>query len=218
MANSVTTQLILDGPRNVVFKVSGLLDTSDVAATGTIGASGFTTTTGSPIVAFVAGALPPTVGQFVTFSDGTTTFPAGTYIKSVTDATHVVMSNDALADNAAAAITITGTAGAIVLLDPSKLCGIDNTGTVKAGHFRIGNITYVIEDGLECRLWWDATADVLIEALTGRGFLEYQKRFGGLVDNSGAGSTGCILLSTQGWASSAVLSFSLVLELTKQQT
>lgn len=32
MANSVLTQVVLDGPRNVVVKVTGILDTSDQAA------------------------------------------------------------------------------------------------------------------------------------------------------------------------------------------
>ena len=32
MANSVVTQVVLDGPRNVVVKVTGILDTSDQAA------------------------------------------------------------------------------------------------------------------------------------------------------------------------------------------
>lgn len=33
MANSLTTQVLVDGPRNVVIKVVGILDTSDLAAT-----------------------------------------------------------------------------------------------------------------------------------------------------------------------------------------
>jgi hypothetical protein len=33
MANSVTTQILNDGPRNVTVKVSGFLDTSDVTST-----------------------------------------------------------------------------------------------------------------------------------------------------------------------------------------
>lgn len=33
MANSVTTQILLDGPRNTVVKFEGVLDTSDLAST-----------------------------------------------------------------------------------------------------------------------------------------------------------------------------------------
>lgn len=33
MANSVSTQVILDGPRNCIVKVEGILDTSDLAST-----------------------------------------------------------------------------------------------------------------------------------------------------------------------------------------
>ncbi|WP_460992170.1 hypothetical protein, partial [Staphylococcus aureus] len=40
MANSVTTQVIEDGPRNYVLKVNMLLDTSDVAVTDLITPSG----------------------------------------------------------------------------------------------------------------------------------------------------------------------------------
>lgn len=36
MANSVTTQIIVDGPRNSVIKVVGILDTSDVSATAIV--------------------------------------------------------------------------------------------------------------------------------------------------------------------------------------
>ncbi len=36
MANAVTTQIIVDGPRNVVIKVDGYLDTSDYAATSIV--------------------------------------------------------------------------------------------------------------------------------------------------------------------------------------
>ena len=42
----------------------------------------------------------------MTFSDGTASFPANTYIVSITDATHIVVSNNAKKDNAAAAVTI----------------------------------------------------------------------------------------------------------------
>jgi len=36
MANVFNTQVVLDGPRNVVIKVDGILDTSDIAATAII--------------------------------------------------------------------------------------------------------------------------------------------------------------------------------------
>lgn len=40
MANAVTTQIILDGPRNVVVKMVALLDTSDIAATNIVTLAG----------------------------------------------------------------------------------------------------------------------------------------------------------------------------------
>ena len=136
MANTLTTQIILDGPRNTVVKVVGVLDTSDLAST--------------------------------------------------------------------------------VIVDPATLAGIDNTGTLKAKKLKIVNVTHNVEDGLSVSMFWDATTPDRILDLVGRNELEF-KRFAGLIDPTTVGSTGKITISTQGWAAAAVLSFSIVLELTKQQ-
>lgn len=137
MANVITTQVILDGPRNCVLKVEGILDTSDLAYQ--------------------------------------------------------------------------------TILDPATLQGVDWTGAVKAQGFLIRRITYMVEDTLEARLFWDATTPTRIEELTGRGVAKYEN-FGGLTNNSGAGRTGKIGLSTEGWAAAKILSFSLIFELVKQGT
>ena len=217
MANVYSTQLIVDGPRNTVVKAEGILDTSDIGATGQVGASGFTTTIGSPNIAFVAGALAPLVGQYLTFGDGTTTFPAGTYVTAVTDATHIVVSNNALATNAAAAITITGSAGGLVLLDPAKLVGWDNTGLLKAAKLSLLKVVFSVEDGLEVRLSWDATTPQRLEQLTGRGKFDHYQ-MSGMPNNAGAGVNGRVLLATEGWKAAAIYSFSVVLYFKKQQT
>ena len=216
MANFMTVQKLADGQKNVILKVDGVVDTSDIAATGQIGASGFTTTIGSPNIAFVAGALVPTLGQYLTFSDGTTTFSANTYIIAITDATHIVVSQNAKATNAAAAITITGTVGAVVLLDPALLSDVIDISHTKATILRIDKVVYDVEDLLSVNLFYEATANVAIWHLVGRGKLEFDRKYGGLQSNAGAGATGRIVLTTQGWSASAVLSFSFVIECTKQ--
>ena len=137
MANSVNTQVLQDGLRNVVIKVEGILDTSDLAST--------------------------------------------------------------------------------VIADPSTMAGMDNTGAVKALGLIVDRIQFSVEDTLECRLAWDATTPVRMVELQGRGTEKYE-RFGGLTNNSGAGRTGKILLSTQGWAAAATVSFTLILTLKKQGT
>lgn len=213
--NVVTTQLLMDGPCNVVVKFEGILDVSDIATTGQIGASGFTTTAGAKTVAFVAGALVPTVGQYVTFSDSAATFVAGTYVTSVVDSTHITVSTAALKDNAAAAVTITGTAGAIVVADPALLSDMIDYTDVKASKLKINKLTYNIEDTLGVILYWEATSNTRIEELVGRGKMDY-KHFGGVSNNAGTGVTGKIVATTQGWAASGVLSFSIILELQKQ--
>jgi hypothetical protein len=214
MANTLTVQLIQDGENKTIIKVDGVVDTSDMAVTGTIGASGFTTTAGLKTIAFVAGALVPTLGQSLTFGDSATTFSAGTYVTAITDATHIVVNQAAKATNAAAAITITGTTGNIVLLDPLLLSAVDQAGTL-ASKLRIDRIVYDVEDLLAVNLIWEGTTNANIWHLVGRGKLEFGKQFGGLSNNATV-PTGKILLTTQGWASSAILSFSFTMECTKQ--
>lgn len=102
----------------------------------------------------------------------------------------------------------------MVVVDPAVLLGMDNTGLLKAAKFRILKIFHNIEDGMSVNLFWDATTPVRVEELTGRGNPDYS-RFGGLIQNSGAGSTGKITATTEGWL--GIKSFSLILELVKTQ-
>jgi hypothetical protein len=132
MANSFLTQTIEEGPRNAVVKLTGVLDTSNLA---------------------------------------------------VTDA-----------------------------VDPANF-NMSGTGPVPE-QFRIDHIDYSIADQLEVILWWDATADVAILPIAGRGKMSFWN-FGGLQNNAGAGKTGKIQISTTGWASGTQV-FSIVLELVKQ--
>jgi hypothetical protein len=136
MANAITTQVLVDGPCNVVVKISGTLDTSD--------------------------------------------------------------------------------ANLVVVVDPALLLGIDNTGLLKAKHLVIKKLSYSTKQGLSVALFWDATAPVKILDVTGMEDINAEK-YGGFPDNSGAGSTGKIKLSTTGWGS-GVASFLLVLEMFKQQS
>ena len=126
MANSVQTQIITDGPRNATVKITGVLDTSDVALTSII--------------------LPANYSFL----------PKG---------------------------------------------------------FRIYHLDYSISDQLEIQLLWNATVDVPILPLAGRGRMSFVD-FGGLINNAGAGSTGGIDLKTNGYTSGTQV-FSLVLELVK---
>ena len=132
MANAFTTQIIQEGPRNAIVKVTGILDTSNLALTTAVD---ITTLTQSG------------------------TFPA-----------------------------------------PSMV--------------RIDYLDYSISDQLECQLFWDATTDVIIMPLAGRGRMAFQN-FGGLQNNSGAGKTGSILVQTTGWAS-GIQVFTIILEMVKQ--
>ena len=134
MANSVTTQVLVDGPRNYVIKVDGVLDTSDVSVA--------------------------------------------------------------------------------TLIDPATLSPIDVFGQLPST-VRIDRIFFDVEDTLAVTLWWDATADVRIADLAGRGKMQ-ARQYGGLTNNAGAGKTGKVLYSTQGWASGTTLSFTLTLECVKQ--
>jgi hypothetical protein len=127
MANSVTTQILVDGAVNAVVKIVGILDTSDVAPTAVVDPASFT----------------PTPTQF-----------------------------------------------------------------------RIDRVTYTVEEGLDVRLQWDATSPVYIIDYVKAGHQDF-KKFGGLQNNAGAGKTGKILLSTEGWTA-GTHEFTIVLELVKQ--
>lgn len=137
MANTLTTQIIADGPRNAVVQIEGNQNTSDLAYTTVI----------NPASGFV---------------------------------------------------------------------GMDNTGLILPADFRVMRLQYSIEDVFTVDVWWDATTPVLLATLNGRGEIKWD-RFGGMPNYGGAGRTGKIGLSTQGWASGA-LSFTLVFEMIKQGT
>lgn len=126
MANSLVIQNIIDGPRNVVVKVTGVLDTSDQGIT--------------PIAV------------------------------------------------------------------PASFSPVPST-------FLIQHVDYAISDQLEVQLLWDATTDVVIMPLAGRGRMGFVE-FGGLKNNSGAGTTGAINLLTTGWTSGTQI-FTIILEMIK---
>jgi len=134
MANSVTFQTLEEGPRNIIVKAAGVLDTSDYA-----------------------------LSTFISMAS----------------------SNE-------------GGKGFV----PTQV--------------RIDHIDYSISDQIEVQLWWDATSDVIILPLAGRGRMSFWN-FGGLVNNAGAGKTGDVLIKTTGWTS-GIQVFSVILECVKQGT
>ncbi len=101
-----------------------------------------------------------------------------------------------------------------VVVDPATLSPIDSFGN-PATKLRLDHILFNVEDALSVNLFWDATTPVRIEELTGRGTFDYAW-FAGLTNNAGAGVTGKITATTQGWTTGAILSFSLILKLVKQ--
>jgi hypothetical protein len=135
MANSYAVQILSDGPRNAIVKLTGVLDTSNLAQSLAVDLS-----TLSPIV--------------------------------------------------------------------------PGTSVTKPAAVAIHHIDYSIADQLEIQLTWDATAQVAILPLAGRGRVSF-KDFGGLQNNAGAGKTGNINITTTGWASGTQV-FSIVLEMVKQ--
>lgn len=133
MANAVTQQILVDGPRNHTVKVEMLLDTADVAETLIIDVSA---------------------------------------LSSMGD----------------------------LLGAPTRV--------------NIKRIIYDIEDTLTVNLFWDATTDVSIWRLVGRGEIDV-KAAGGLKNNAGAGITGDVSFTTQGWSAGAILAASFTIECVK---
>jgi len=95
------------------------------------------------------------------------------------------------------------------IADITTISGLNPVPTL----LRLDRVFYSIEDALSCRLWWHATADLLIMPLAGRGHFDFDW-FGGWTNPKTAGYTGNIRLSTAGWV--GVKHFTLALEFTKQ--
>lgn len=99
------------------------------------------------------------------------------------------------------------------VLDPSTLSQIDYATNLNCTKLRIDNIIFEVEDALSVNLFWDATTPVRIGEFVGRGNAKYFK-MAPLQNNAGAGVTGKITATTQGWA--GVLSFILYIHCVKQ--
>jgi hypothetical protein len=201
MANSVSTRILVDGPRNHIVEVVGVIDTADIAAASVITA-GITNLSAVVIYATTTAVVE---GQSVSG----TGIPVGATVASVQAGVGFTLSAPATATNGAASLTL----GGVIVVDPALM------GAVAIGQAAVDcnveRIVYSIEPGLDLRLEWEATTPKFIAALTGAGHDEFQD-FGGLSNNSGAGKTGRILLITQGWTSGAALAFTLVLECVKK--
>lgn len=133
MANTFSSQVIEDGPRNYVLKYNMLLDTADASITDLITPSGLSS----------MGDLQPACSRVT-----------------------------------------------------------------------IQRIVYDVEDTLTVNLYWDATADVPIARLVGRGEID-QIKYSGMPNNAGAGITGKVQYDTQGWSASAVLAATFTIYATK---
>jgi hypothetical protein len=200
----------------VVVKLAGILDTSDLMPTGAAITTGsLTTVVGSNTVTYTAAGAGPVVGQYVTFSNGTTTFPAGTYIKSIISATSCVLSNAAL--TLVTTVIMTAVAGAAVALDPAELSTLNGQSTGPlATRLIIDKISYNVEALSGINLYWEATTNDLITSLVSSGDDIDMKKYGGIYNTEKAGATGKIVYTTQGWVASAVLSYDIIIECRKK--
>lgn len=98
-----------------------------------------------------------------------------------------------------------GTGEAAVLkVDVSTYAGAPAKVRIKKIHYSVA--------GMVATLLWDATTDVRIVDLQGDGWMDCSS-FGGLWNNSGAGITGDILLTTTGH--SLADSYTIILEMIK---
>ena len=163
MANSVTNTVLVDGPRNYVVKFEGVLDTSNIAAGGTLGtAATGSTTNGSKVISYTAGGLQPVQGQYVTG----TNIPANAYIVSWTTTTATL---NVACTGTTGSLTFTLVSGQIVVADPALMSPIDPATGMLATRLVLKKTIFNIEDLLSVNLFWDATAPIRIEELVGRG-------------------------------------------------
>lgn len=124
---------------------------------------------------------------------------------------NVVTSQTILDGDRNVVILLTGT---LDTSNESRVVKVDlSTLFPRPTRIRVDTIRHLVSNGLIVTLDWDATTPVRFAALTGWDEVEARK-FGGLQDNSGAGRTGNIALTTLGWTS-GVLAYNIILEITK---
>jgi len=102
-----------------------------------------------------------------------------------------------------------------IKVDPDSLSSMQTDGYVPPTGLRIREIEYAIEDGLVVNLWWDTGggSGQYIMPIYGRGRGMYRDY--GDIKNTALGATGSIALSTKGFTSGQVQTYSLTLELIK---
>ncbi len=93
-----------------------------------------------------------------------------------------------------------------LLVNPSTL-GFSPSGVV------LEDVNWTIDPPLTVQLWWDATTPVLLDSFAASGRREKTKRYAGIWNNAGAGKTGNVLYSTEGWT--GVVTFDLMLQFRK---
>lgn len=88
---------------------------------------------------------------------------------------------------------VTAAVAQTTLIQPASFTSMNPgmSGSFSALFMRIDRIEYSITDGAIVQLLWNATTDVPIVELYGRGKVE-ARWFGGLQNNAGAGNTGNI--------------------------
>jgi hypothetical protein len=100
------------------------------------------------------------------------------------------------------------------VVDPAVQSPIDTGTGLKAVKYVLQYVDYNVEDTLSLNLFWDATVQQRIDEYTGRGISDYT-RFGGIPNNAGAGVTGKLNATTEGWAAAKILSFTAIIHLKK---
>ena len=96
------------------------------------------------------------------------------------------------------------------LIDPAVLSSVGPN-----SQLAVDKIQFDVKDVLQINVFWDATTPVIAWRLTGRGTLNF-KVIAGVINNSGAGKTGKLTFTTQGWTAAAVLVGTLFIEYHKQ--
>ena len=101
----------------------------------------------------------------------------------------------------------TSNIGSTVIYDPTA-------SPIPGTQCRIDGINWTIQDVLTVSFFFDATTPVRIYDMNGRSAVSYHD-VGGILNNSGVGKTGKILMQTTGYTT-GVVSFTIKLTMVKQ--
>jgi hypothetical protein len=194
MADAVTCQALISGPRTYAIRLTNICDGTGESAVAKFGLTGVMTASIATTTMTVSGVTSGVMCPGMLLS-GTGVFP-GTFVSSYGTGVGGTGTYGVTVSGTVSSTTITGT--------------LVNAAKVPFTKLMLVEAQWTISGFTSVRLLWDHTTDDLAEVLTGNGWRDYSLS-GPLADPMSAGGTGNLLLTTTGNTSGSTYDLLLTL-------